>query len=81
MSIRDIAQISLFNPLNYGDTVILDGPEGSAAWTVDRSSAGWYLKADDGATIATRHTAIHSLDGMGEFIGAILEWSTAYSKI
>jgi hypothetical protein len=71
-TIRDIAAISLLNPLNYGDAIELDGSRGSDLWIVDRSSAGWYLKLDDSATVATRHPTIHSIDGMLEFITAIL---------
>jgi hypothetical protein len=77
---RSIANLSLLWPLAYGDILELDGPEGGNIWRVDRSSAGWYLHALDGATVATRHPKIHSIDGMADFIYAILEWSKAYSN-
>ncbi len=77
---RTLESLSLFWPLQYGDIVELDGPEGAECWAVNRSSEGWYLHKIDGATVATRHPCIHSLDGMAEFIGAILEWENAYAK-
>ncbi len=70
----------MFNPLTYGDIIELDGPVGGECWRVDRSSYGWYLHKLDGATVATKHPLIHSIDGMQDFICAILEWSKAYSK-
>jgi hypothetical protein len=67
----------MFWPLSYDDTIDLEGVEGGNLWQVNRSSAGWYLhRADDRSII---HPAIHSIDGMSEFIGAILEWAKAYS--
>jgi hypothetical protein len=67
--IRDIAALSLFNPLGNGDAIELDGPTGGELWLVKRSAYGWYLQRDGGHI----HPTIHSIDGMAEFIGAILE--------
>lgn len=77
---RSVESLSLLWPLTYGDIIELDGPEGGECWRVDRSSAGWYLHKLDGATVATRHPSIHSLDGMADFIHAILEWSKGYAS-
>src|SRR6266487_4224923 len=75
---RSIENLSLLWPLAYGDIIELDGPEGGNLWRVDRSSAGWYLHQPD--DITARHQTIHSIDGMVDFIYAILEWSKAYSN-
>lgn len=75
---RSIESLSLLNPLNYDDALELEGPEGGNLWIVNRSASGWYLHKPESKI--DRHPSIHSLDGMAEFIGAILEWAGGYSK-
>jgi hypothetical protein len=72
---RTIESLSLLNPLNYDDTIVLDGPEGSEVWAVKRSNSGWMLKNEKGNV----HPTIHDLDSMAEFIGAILDYAKSYN--
>jgi hypothetical protein len=72
---RTIESISLPNPLSHDDTIVLDGPAGSEVWTVKRSNYGWALKNEKGNV----HPTIHDLDGMAEFIGAILDHAKGYN--
>ena len=74
---RSVDEISMLHPLAYGDTIELDGPDGGNLWTVYRGQYGWGLKDED----CTVHRSIHDIDGMADFIAAILEWAKAYSEI
>jgi hypothetical protein len=69
----------MLNPLSVGDTIELDSPSGGHVWTVYRGQ-GWGLKSKTKLSEQTViHDTIHDIDGMADFIGAIIEWSKAYS--
>ena len=69
---RDLAAISMFNPLYALDYVELDGPNGGEVWIVRIGGYGWQLRAVSDNRL---HPTIHDIQGMSDFISAILEAS------
>lgn len=68
---RDLASVSMFNPFNVGDSVELDCSTGGLLWVVGKGGYGWKLHAP--TNINWIHPTIHDIEGMADFIGAILE--------
>lgn len=74
---RDLATLSMLNPLRVGDLIVLEGPDGSFMWKVVRGGYGWTLKREDNNEV---HPTIKDIDGMSDLIEAVLTWAKGYAS-